>query len=80
MLTSFLLAASCTRKLLLNDYTVMQNINIVPAFIVIGIFATTLFPALSALIGASRVLSRLAEDKLFGKNFEKKTEWETFFS
>lgn len=61
-----LLAASCSRELLQNNYIVTQNINLVPSFIVVGIFTTTLFAALSNLIGASRVLLRVAEDRLFG--------------
>lgn len=32
----------------------------------LGIFAATFFSSMSNLIGASRVLNRLAQDKLFG--------------
>ncbi|VDO93176.1 unnamed protein product [Soboliphyme baturini] len=67
MLTTFLVGASCTHDLLVNNYIVMQNINIWPPFILIGIFAATLAAAMSNLIGASRVLSRLADDRLFGE-------------
>uniref|UniRef100_A0A915KWR9 Solute carrier family 12 member 9 n=1 Tax=Romanomermis culicivorax TaxID=13658 RepID=A0A915KWR9_ROMCU len=65
-ITALLLAASCSRDLLKNDYTVVQNINIWPPLIFIGIFATSLASAMSNLIGASRILHRVAEDKLFG--------------
>jgi potassium/chloride transporter 9 len=66
ILTALLLAWTCPRDLLHNDYTVMLNINIWPPFILIGIFATTLFSSMSNLIGASRVITRVAQDKLFG--------------
>lgn len=41
--------------------------NILPSFILVGIFSATFFSSMSNLIGASRVLNRLAQDKLFGK-------------
>lgn len=40
--------------------------NIFPSLIMLGIFAATFFSSMSNLIGASRVLNRLAQDKLFG--------------
>uniref|UniRef100_A0A0N5B3Q0 Solute carrier family 12 member 9 n=1 Tax=Strongyloides papillosus TaxID=174720 RepID=A0A0N5B3Q0_STREA len=66
ILTSFLLCSTCTRHLLQNNYLVAVDISIVPSFIVMGIFCTTFFSSMSNLIGASRVLNRLAHDKLFG--------------
>ncbi|KRY55351.1 Solute carrier family 12 member 9, partial [Trichinella britovi] len=65
-LTTFLIGSSCSNILLQNNYIVVQNINIWPPFIFIGIVAATLAAALSNLIGASRVLFRLAIDRLFG--------------
>lgn len=40
--------------------------NLWGGFIIIGVMCTTFFAGLSNLIGASRVLVRMAEDKLFG--------------
>ncbi|VDO38561.1 unnamed protein product [Onchocerca flexuosa] len=44
----------------------MMNVNISPLCILIGIFSTTFFSSMSNMIGASRVLNRVAHDKLFG--------------
>lgn len=44
----------------------MADVNLSPWFIFIGIFFTTFFSSMSNLIGSSRVLNRLAHDKLFG--------------
>ncbi len=66
VVTTFLLGSSCSHALLQQDYVVMQQINVWAWFIIIGIFATTLFAGLSNLIGASRVLTRVGEDRLFG--------------
>ncbi|KAF8363122.1 hypothetical protein PRIPAC_90045 [Pristionchus pacificus] len=66
ILTAFLMAATSSRNLLQNDYTVMMDTNFSRWPILIGIFSTTLFSSMSNLIGSSRVLSRLAQDKLFG--------------
>ncbi|XP_071839841.1 solute carrier family 12 member 9-like isoform X2 [Apostichopus japonicus] len=62
----FLIAFTCTRELLLDNYNFLQYINLCPVLVAIGIFASTLSAALSALIGASRVLIALANDSLFG--------------
>ncbi|KAK0393915.1 hypothetical protein QR680_000467 [Steinernema hermaphroditum] len=66
IIAAFLVAASCSRELLHNDYGVMMDVNFSRLFILVGIFATTFFSSMSNLIGASRVLNRLAHDKLFG--------------
>uniref|UniRef100_A0A915MGP6 Solute carrier family 12 member 9 n=1 Tax=Meloidogyne javanica TaxID=6303 RepID=A0A915MGP6_MELJA len=64
--TTFLLCLSCSRKLLQQDYMVMVDISVVPSVLMLGIFAATFFSSMSNLIGASRVLTRFAQDKLFG--------------
>uniref|UniRef100_A0A915LH89 Solute carrier family 12 member 9 n=2 Tax=Meloidogyne incognita group TaxID=654580 RepID=A0A915LH89_MELJA len=64
--TTFLLCLSCSRKLLQQDYMVMVDISVVPSILMLGIFAATFFSSMSNLIGASRVLTRFAQDKLFG--------------
>jgi potassium/chloride transporter 9 len=66
ILTSFLLCLTCSRELLQNNYLVMVAIDLVPSLIFIGVFAATFFSSMSNLTGASRVLQRLAQDKLFG--------------
>lgn len=42
------------------------DIDKLPSLVMFGIFAATFFSSMSNLIGASRVLNRLAHDKLFG--------------
>uniref|UniRef100_A0A1I8EK93 Solute carrier family 12 member 9 n=1 Tax=Wuchereria bancrofti TaxID=6293 RepID=A0A1I8EK93_WUCBA len=66
IITAFFTAATCSRELLQSNYSVMMNVNISPLFILIGIFSTTFFSSMSNMIGASRVLNRVAHDKLFG--------------
>lgn len=66
ILTAFLFCLTCSRDLLQNDYLVISDISIVPSIIFLGIFAATFFSSMSNLTGASRVLQRLAQDKLFG--------------
>lgn len=44
----------------------MVDINVVPGLIMVGIFVATFFSSMSNMIGASRVLNRLAQDKLLG--------------
>ncbi|CAI4226409.1 unnamed protein product [Auanema sp. JU1783] len=66
VMTAFLMAATSSRYLLQNDYTVMMDTNFQRWFILIGVFSTTLFSSMSNLIGSSRVLNRLSHDKLFG--------------
>lgn len=66
IVTAILLGAASSGYLLRNDYTVLMDINLWPPFILIAIFATTLFSSMSNLLGASRVISRVGEDRLFG--------------
>ncbi|KAE9547623.1 hypothetical protein FO519_009164 [Halicephalobus sp. NKZ332] len=78
ILTAFLLCLTCSRDLLQNDYLVITDISLVSWIIFLGIFAATFFSSMSNLTGASRVLQRLAHDKLFGwmlrpATFETKT-------
>ncbi|KAL3090371.1 hypothetical protein niasHS_006823 [Heterodera schachtii] len=66
VLTAFLLCLSCSRDLLQGNYMAMVDISSVPSLIMLGIFVATFFSSMSNLIGASRVLTRFAQDKLFG--------------
>lgn len=43
-----------------------MDVNLSPFFILIGTFSTTFFSSMSNMIGSSRVLNRVAHDKLFG--------------
>ena len=66
-------AGTASRDLLHNNYGYLQEINMVPGLIVMGVFAATLSAALSTLIGASRILQAISRDNLLG-------EWFSFFS
>ncbi|XP_041479609.1 solute carrier family 12 member 9-like [Lytechinus variegatus] len=61
-----LVAATCTRDLLINDYNFLQHVNVVGPLIAVGVIAATLSTSLSTLIGGSRVLVALAKDRVFG--------------
>ncbi len=54
------------RLLLINDYAVLQRVNVWPPFVTIGVYCASLSAAMCSMIGASRILHALALDKLFG--------------
>lgn len=74
---SVLMAATCTRKLLQNNFLFLMPINVFPPFITIGILTATFSTALSNLIGASRVFEALSKDQVFGSltNFVIRGTW-----
>ncbi|XP_071502721.1 solute carrier family 12 member 9-like [Diadema antillarum] len=61
-----LVAASCSRELLVNDYNFLQHVSVCGPLIAVGIICATLSTSLSTLIGGSRVLLALAKDRVFG--------------
>lgn len=65
-------------NLLLKDPLIIQNIALVPALIVVGIWGATLSSALGGLLGAPRTLKAIADDgivpKVLGKTFGRMKE------
>lgn len=66
ILLFLLVSSTCDRTLLVQDYGFLQQINVWPPFVTIGIYCASLSAAMSSLIGASRILHALALDQLFG--------------
>lgn len=66
VLLFLMVAATCERTLLIQDYGFLQKINLWPPFVTIGIYCASLSAAMCAMIGASRILHALAVDHLFG--------------
>ena len=74
------IAQKCFQRGLLNDYQAMQNISLVGALILAGIFAATLSSALTSLVSAPKVFQAVCRDKIFpaisffGKGYTKNDE------
>ena len=61
-----LIAACIERHTLVNDYLVLQYTSFYQPIVITGIFSATLSSALGSLIGASRILQAVANDRLVG--------------
>ena len=72
----FFISATCSKELLLHNYTFLQPISFWPPIIFIGIILSSFSAALSCLIGASRVLYAMSLDGMFGPmlRITKKTD------
>ena len=57
---------TCSRQLLVNNYYYLSYINVAGPIITVGVFVATLSAALTKLIGTSKVLHAIADDRLFG--------------
>ncbi|XP_051981581.1 solute carrier family 12 member 9 [Xyrauchen texanus] len=66
LLLFLLLGSTCDRLLLINDYAVLQRVNVWPPFVIVGVYCASLSAAMCSMIGASRILHALALDQLFG--------------
>ncbi|MBN2474958.1 MAG: amino acid permease [Pirellulales bacterium] len=62
---TWVLGASCSREMLLDNNYVVRDTAWWPMVITAGIFAATLSSALSSLMGAPRILQALAKDDVF---------------
>jgi amino acid transporter len=60
-----LLAGSSSSDALNNNSLIMQDISVIPALIIAGVFAATLSSALGSMMGAPRILQALARDNIF---------------
>ncbi len=60
-----MLGGSRTRSDLIDDSLIIEDIALLPALIVAGVFAATLSSALGSMMGAPRILQSLARDRLF---------------
>ncbi|XP_072302433.1 solute carrier family 12 member 9 [Eucyclogobius newberryi] len=66
VLLFMLVASTCDRTMLIQDYGFLQKINLWSPLVTIGIYCASLSAAMCAMIGASRILHALALDHLFG--------------
>jgi len=75
-----ILGFTVLKETLINNYSIMSDVSLIPIVVSMGIWAATLSSALSSVIGGSRILQALSRDKLvpflgfFGKGFGKNDE------